>query len=77
MVAAENEELLASESTVISIQEAVKMVAELKRFGVCHSKSEIIDAMLNIERHIEQVKFDNCRKLKQSKVTTFFTMEGD
>ena len=71
VVAAENKETEVSESAVISAEEAAIMVEKLKRFGV-HNKSKIIDAMLNVERNIEQVKFDNRRKLKQSKVTNFF-----
>ena len=62
----------AEESSVMSAEEAARMVAELKRFGVHHSKSEIVDVVLNTGRNIEQVKFENRRKLKQSKVTNFF-----
>ena len=57
----------------ITVKEAARMVAELKRFGFKNNlKPEIVDALLNIESAIEQVKFDKQANAKQSKVTNFF-----
>ena len=47
------------QSPEITVKEAARMVAELKRFGFKNNfKPEIVDALLNIESAIEQVKFD-------------------
>ena len=61
------------QSLEITVKEASKMVAELKRFGFKNNlKPEIVDALLNIESVIEQVKFDKQANAKQSKVTNLF-----
>ena len=57
------------ETPVISVQEAARMVAELGQFGVKNNKPEFVDAMLNIERSVQQVKFDNQKSTKQAKLT--------
>ena len=62
------------QSPEITVEEAARMVAELKRFGFKNNlKPEIVDALLNIESAIEQVKFDKQASAKQSKVTNFFS----
>ncbi|PFX11437.1 tigger transposable element-derived protein 6-like [Stylophora pistillata] len=59
------------QSPEITVKEAARMVVELKRFSFKNNlKPEIVDALLNIESAIEQVKFD--KHAKQSKVTKFF-----
>jgi len=61
------------QSPEITVKEAARMVAELKRFGFKNNlKPEIVDALLNIESAIEQVKFDKQANAKQSKVENFF-----
>ena len=64
----ENEDT--QETPVISVQEAARMMAELRQFGVKNIKPEIVDAMLDIERSMQQVKFDN---QKSAKLTNFFS----
>ena len=49
------------------------MVAELRKFGVKNNKPEIIGSMLNIERSVQQVKFNNQKSTKQAKLTNFFS----
>ena len=55
------------QSPEITVKEAARMVAELKRFGLKNNlKPEIVDALLNIESVIEQANAE------QSKITNFF-----
>ena len=49
------------------------MVEELRRFGIKNNKHEIVDATLNIERLVMQLKFDKQKLAKQSVITNFFT----
>jgi hypothetical protein len=64
---------LPQEPPVVSVQEAARMVEELRRFGIKNNKHEIVDATLNIERLVMQLKFDKQKLAKQSVITNFFT----
>ena len=44
-----------------------------RQFGVKNNKTEIVDAMLDIEQSVQQVKFDNQKSAKQAKLTNFFS----
>ena len=43
------------------------------QLGVKNNKTEIVDAMLDIEQSVQQVKFDNQKSAKQAKLTNFFS----
>ena len=65
-VAGDEENEDTQETPVVSVQEAARMVAELRQFGVKNNKPEIVDAMLDIERSAQQVKFDKIKKSKHA-----------
>ena len=67
------DDLEKEEPLVVSIQEAARMLEELRCFGLENNKPEIIKAMLQIEGTIQQIKFERVKKSRQFTVTNFFS----
>ena len=65
---------LETEPPAVTIDEAAAMVEGLRRFGLENNKPEIIEAMLQIEGTIQELKFEHVKKSKQSLLTTFFPL---